>query len=99
MRDLRKRSVPSKDKVGKYGEEEFDTIPVGFYPTTDILLETIFSKVYNKKADPDTLPVKWKVCSVSKLDVIYKGAEDEKIILRAVSRDLKKNHFRNRCPD
>ena len=93
MLDPRKRSVPSKDKLAKHGEEEFDTIPAGFYPTIDTLLETIFSKLYNNnnsKADPDTLPVNWKVCSVSQLlDVIYKGAEDEKIIVRVVSRDLK----------
>ena len=87
MLDPRKRS---KDKVGKYGEEEFDTIPAGFYPTIETLLETIFSKVYNNKADTDTLPVKWKVCSVSQLlEVIFRGTEDEKIIVRAVSRDLK----------
>ena len=89
MLDPRKQSVPSKDKVGKYGEEVFDTIPAGLYPTIGTLLETIFSKVYNNKADPNMLPVKWKVCSISQIDSIYKCAEDEKIIVRAVSRDLK----------
>ena len=49
-----------------------------------------FSKVYNDRADPDTLPVKWKVCSVSQLlNVFYKGAKNEKIIVRAVPKNLR----------